>query len=155
MNDSLTRVSVKTALASLIAAMPFMAMAQNAIEMASKPYMEKPAIGFVIASGVTAKPVIAPIAEPKTAVVAPAPAPAPSFELKKGKSVESQLLEFGKQSGWDLIWQAPEYVVDRNMMIQGNFENAVLSFLNGANEAGTRLRAVFYRGNKTVRVTEF
>lgn len=80
----------------------------------------------------------------------------PAFELVKGKRVEDQLRAFGKKSGWNnLIWQAPEYVLDQNMMIPGDFEPAVLFFLNGANEAGARLRAVFYRGNKTVRITEF
>jgi Toxin co-regulated pilus biosynthesis protein Q len=151
MNGSITTASVNTVLACLLLTMPFMATAQSAIQIASKPYTPQPDIGFVIAPSLTVKPVPAPVAAP-----APVKAvPAPSFELKKGKSVEAQLFEFGKQSGWDLVWQAPEFVVDRNMVIQGDFEAAVLSFLNGANEAGTRLRAVFYRGNKTVRVTEF
>lgn len=79
----------------------------------------------------------------------------PAFELVKGKRVDDQFRVFGKQSGWNLIWQAPEYVLDQNMTIPGDFESSILFFLSGANEAGTRLRAVFYRGNKTVRVTEF
>ena len=89
-------------------------------------------------------------------VVVEAPAaPIPTFELVKGKRVDEQLRAFGKRSGWDLIWQAPDYVLDQNMIIQGDFEPAVLFFLKGTNEAGSRLRAIFYRGNKTVRVTEF
>lgn len=89
-------------------------------------------------------------------VVVDAPAaPIPTFELVKGKRVDDQLRAFGKRSGWDLDWHAPEYVLDRNMVIQGDFEQAVLFFLKGTNEAGSRLRAVFYRGNKTVRVLEF
>ena len=147
MNGSITTAPVKTVLSCMLAAMPFMVSAQSAIQISSKPYTTQPAIGFVIAG----TPPPAPVAAIAPVIVAPVA----KFELKKGKSIESQLIEFGKQSGWDLVWQAPEYVVDKNMMIQGDFESAILSFLNGANEAGTSLRAVFYRGNKTVRVTEF
>lgn len=83
------------------------------------------------------------------------PPPPPTFEMTRGKRVDDQLRAYGKTAGWDLVWEAPEYMLDRNMTVQGEFEAAVLSFISGANEAGTRLRAVFYRGNKTVRVTEF
>lgn len=86
----------------------------------------------------------------------PAPAPLPQFELVKGKRVDDQLRAFGKRTGWDhFLWQAPEYVLDQNILIPGDFEAAITYFLKGANEAGSHLRAVFYRGNKTVRITEF
>lgn len=90
---------------------------------------------------------------PVVSVVVPVPVEA--FEIEKAKRVDEQLRAYGKRSGWELVWQAPEYVLDQNMTIPGNFENAVAFLLRGANEAGTRLRAVFYRGNKTVRITEF
>lgn len=101
-----------------------------------------------------------PVAKPSagTAVVptpVEPPPPPPTFEMTRGKRVDDQLRAYGKTAGWDLVWEAPEYMLDRNMTVQGEFEAAVLSFISGANEAGTRLRAIFYRGNKTVRVTEF
>lgn len=149
MKLSFIAVAFKAALLSLALAMPFLASAQGAIERAAEPYVVKPDIRFVIASLGT-KPIETAVATPTPAVVVQA-----SFELVKGKRVDDQLRAYGKRSGWDLIWQAPEYVLDQNMTIQGDFESSVLFFLNGANEAGARLRAVFYRGNKTVRVTEF
>lgn len=102
---------------------------------------------------------LAPAAAASSVVAArvaapPAPAPA-SLELRKGKPVFDQLRAYGKETGWDLVWEAPVYVVDRDMVVPGDFEAAVADFLKGANEAGTRMRAVFYRGNKTVRISEF
>lgn len=112
--------------------------------------------GSLIISGDAGTPATGGAASKVAPVVVEAPAaPIPTFELVKGKRVDEQLRAFGKRSGWDLIWQAPDYVLDQNMIIQGDFEPAVLFFLKGTNEAGSRLRAIFYRGNKTVRVTEF
>lgn len=151
---------------ALVACMPVLAGAatQSVIASAGEPYLAKPEIKFVI-DVVEAKPVEARAAlpapssevflSPPVEVITPPVVAPPSFELVKGKRVDDQLRAYGKSSGWGLIWQAPEFVLDQNMMIPGDFESAVLFFLNGANEAGARLRAVFYRGNKTVRVTEF
>lgn len=75
--------------------------------------------------------------------------------IRKGKPVFEELRAYGLRMGWDLIWEAPVYVADRDMVVPGEFEAAVETFLKGVNEAGTRIRAVFYRGNKTVRVSEF
>ena len=88
----------------------------------------------------------------------PAPALRPeqvSLVLHKGRPVVDGLRAYGQQTGWDLIWEAPSYVAERDMVVPGDFEAAVEFFLKGANEAGTRIRAVFYRGNKTVRVSEY
>lgn len=88
----------------------------------------------------------------------PPPPPPPEEEplvLRKGKPVLDELRAYGQRNGWDLIWEAPTYVAERDMVVPGQFEAAVEAFLKGANEAGTRIRAVFYRGNKTVRVSEF
>jgi len=75
--------------------------------------------------------------------------------LHKGRPVFDELRAWGQRHGWDLVWEAPMYVVERDMVLAGSFETAVEAFLNGANEAGARMRAVFYRGNRTVRVSEY
>lgn len=142
-------VALKPALLSLAVAMPLSAIAQSAIQRAAEPYITKPEIQFAIATPVAAPPAVAP-GVPALSLV-----PVVSFEIEKGKHVDEQLRAYAKQSGWNLVWQAPDYVLDQRMTLQGDFEASLLSFLKGANEAGTRLRAVFYRGNKTVRVMEF
>jgi len=85
----------------------------------------------------------------------PLPIPRASLELRKGKPVAEQLQAYGKRAGWDVVWEAPDYAVERDLTINGDFETALVEFLKGANEAGVNVRAVFYRGNKVVRVTEF
>ncbi|MDI1236339.1 MAG: TcpQ domain-containing protein [Polaromonas sp.] len=139
---------IKVALLTVASCATLMAGAQT-IQVSNEPFVDKPVLPFAAPNQPGAASKVAPVA---TAVPQ---APIPTFELVRGKRVDEQLRDFGKRSGWDLIWQAPDFVLDQNMVIQGEFETAVLFFLKGTNEAGSRLRAVFYRGNKTVRVTEF
>jgi hypothetical protein len=75
--------------------------------------------------------------------------------LRKGEPVFEELRAHGQRNGWDVVWEAPTYLVERDMVVPGEFEAALEAFLKGANEAGTRIRAVFYRGNRTVRVSEY
>lgn len=118
----------------------------QSIRMSTEPFAEKPLLPFAPPQGVSTQ---AP------AVEALPIAPLRTFQLEKGKRVDEQLTAYGRRDGWTLVWQAPDYVLDQPMTLQGDFEASVVSFLRGANEAGIRLRATFYRGNKTVRVTEF
>lgn len=95
---------------------------------------------------------------PIPALVPRSPPPLPeelSLVLRKGRPVVDGLRAYGQKTGWDLVWEAPSYVAERDLVVPGDFESALASFLKGANEAGTRIRAVFYRGNKTVRVSEY
>jgi hypothetical protein len=77
------------------------------------------------------------------------------IDLVKGKPIDQQFGYYAKMEGWVLIWDASEFVLDNNASLKGDFETALTSFLTGTNESGSRLRATFYRGNKTVRVQEF
>jgi hypothetical protein len=171
--------ALKVTLFSFAVSMSLSAFAQSTIRQASEPYIVKPAIRFLIegkvAPSVAALPRLVVIAEPiaQAAVNAAAtseaslldlaahessPVTTPinaNLKLEKDKRVDVQFLTYGKQNGWDVDWQAPEFILDKDLVIPGDFESALVFFLKGANEAGSRLRAVFYRGNKTVRVMEF
>ncbi len=118
----------------------------QSIQMSNETFQERPSLPFAPAQG-------APVQDRSAPPIALASAGA--FQLEKGKRVDEQLLAFGRKAGWTLVWQAPDYVLDQSMVLPGDFEASVVAFLQGANEAGIRLRATFYRGNKTVRVTEF
>jgi hypothetical protein len=83
------------------------------------------------------------------------PAPPMELVLHRGRPVQDELRAYAQRSGWDLVWEAPAYVAERDTVVPGDFEAATELFLKGANEAGTRIRAVFYRGNRTVRVSEY
>lgn len=89
-------------------------------------------------------------------VVSTAPAPPPVVQtmlLVKGKRIDEQLIELARKDGWTMYWNASEFILDQNAFMTGGFEEALTNFLRGANEAGAQLRADFYRGNKTVRIT--
>lgn len=105
---------------------------------------------FPIKPAAEALPLV-PFTPPKP----PAPPEQTSLVLHKGKPVVDELRAYGQRTGWDLVWEAPTYLAERDMVVPGTFESALEAFLKGANEAGTRFRAVFYRGNKTVRVSEY
>lgn len=105
---------------------------------------------FPITPAAEALPVV-PFAPP----AAPVPPEETSLVLHRGKPVVDELRAYGQRTGWDLVWEAPTYLAERDMVVPGTFEGALETFLKGANEAGTRIRAVFYRGNKTVRVSEY
>ncbi|HEX2544496.1 MAG TPA: TcpQ domain-containing protein [Ramlibacter sp.] len=98
---------------------------------------------------------------PPAAAAAPAAAPAPAelptapqLVIRGGRSVGEELRAFAKPAGWDLVWEAGPYVAERDVVLAGGFETAMETFLQGANEAGSRIRAVFYRGSRTVRIWE-
>ena len=120
-------------------------LAQSSIQMVAEPFQTEEVNPF-------APPAGSAIANVQVAPVAPIMA---SVQLEKGVRVDQQLRAYGQKTGWDLVWEGPEYVLDQSIVVQGDFEGSITTFLNGANEAGARLRAVFYRGNKTVRVMEF
>jgi hypothetical protein len=77
------------------------------------------------------------------------------IDLVKAKPLSQQLGGYATLAGWVLIWDASEFILDNNVSFDGDFEAALTSFLLGTYESGSRLRATFYRGNKTVRIQEF
>lgn len=100
----------------------------------------------------------APLA-PSAAVPAPpasaaSPAPLMQLVIRQGRSIDEELRAYARPAGWDLVWEAGPYVAERELVVAGSFEAAMESLLQGVNESGIRMRAVFYRGNRTVRVWE-
>lgn len=128
------------------------AQAQTSINMSSEVFIDTPVLPLapppVPVSQIAVAPVIA-------AVPTSLPLETPGVAILRGKPVDEQLRAIGKKNGWELIWQGPEYVLDHSITLPADFEKSIDYFLKGANEAGSRLRAVFYRGNKTVRISEF
>lgn len=90
-----------------------------------------------------------PAAAPTSAVAAQEP-----LVIRKGREVGEQLVAHARPAGWELVWDAPAYLAERDVTLPGDFEAALEAFLRGANAAGVPIRALFYRGNRTVRVWE-
>ena len=102
---------------------------------------------------------VAPAASlPEVVTAAPVPAAAPpapaQLVIRQGHSVDEELRAYAQPAGWELVWEAGPYVAERELVVAGGFEAAMESLLQGVNESGIRMRAVFYRGNRTVRVWE-
>lgn len=95
----------------------------------------------------------APLKPAAPAVVAPKELP-PMF-LLPGKTVSVQLMAMAKASGWDLVWDAADFSVDQKVALSSDFTKAVGIVIESANSEGTHLKAMFYRGNNVVRITEF
>jgi len=79
----------------------------------------------------------------------------PHFEITTGVPIDEQFRKFASKTDWTVIWAAPDFVVDRALVLPPDFEVALTSFLQSANASGARLRATVYRGNRTVRVEEY
>lgn len=107
-----------------------------------RPYVPAPVAPAVVPEMVAAPPVAAASSAPLQLVI------------RQGHSVDEELRAYARPAGWDLVWEAGPYVAERELVVAGGFEAAVASLLQGVNESGIRMRAVFYRGNHTVRVWE-
>ena len=79
----------------------------------------------------------------------------PFTSLTAGKAISSQLQQLAKENGWQLIWEATDFNVEQKVTVSSDFVKAITTVIESANLSGSRLKATFYKGNKTVRVTEF
>lgn len=93
-----------------------------------------------------AKPA-APAAAP---VEATAPA-APSFSIKAGESIEAQLRQWAKLSGWKVLWNVPhDWVAPNSATFPGTFRDAAQQVVETLAANGADIRADAYAGNRTM-----
>lgn len=78
----------------------------------------------------------------------------PTTYLLPTKSVATQLHEMAALAGWSLVWEASDFTPVNKVLISSDFIKAVGVVVDSANLDRANLRATFYRGNNTVRVTE-
>ncbi|MFC6281226.1 TcpQ domain-containing protein [Polaromonas aquatica] len=79
----------------------------------------------------------------------------PFTSLMAGKQISVQLQIMANESGWQLIWEAADFNVEQKVAVSSDFVKALTTVIESANLSGSRLKATFYKGNKTVRVMEF
>lgn len=79
----------------------------------------------------------------------------PFTSLTAGKAISTQLQQLAKEDGWQLIWEATDFNVEQKVTVSSDFVKAITTVIESANLSGSRLKATFYKGNKTVRVMEF
>jgi len=94
----------------------------------------------------------APVVEP---VASPAPPPAePVWEITVAdKTLNAALSRWAGSAGWQLLWELPvDYAVEARTTVPGNFDQAVRTVVHSMESAEIPMKAVFYQGNKVLRI---
>jgi hypothetical protein len=69
------------------------------------------------------------------------------------KTLNAALARWASAAGWQLVWDLPvDYAVDTRTSVTGSFEDAVRLVANSMAGAEIPLKAVFYEGNKVLRI---
>jgi hypothetical protein len=76
------------------------------------------------------------------------------YAISTAETVGKQMTALAAKSGWKLIWDAPDFSVEHPVEVSSDLFRAMETLIESANQQGTRLKVVFYRGNKIARVTE-
>lgn len=100
------------------------------------------------------RPALAVAPAPR-AVAPPPPLPPPqSWHLKASdQTVKTALTRWAATEAWQLVWEAPvDYAVERDTAISGSFEEAIEAVAHSMAGAETPLQAIFYKGNRVVRI---
>lgn len=69
------------------------------------------------------------------------------------KTFNAALARWATQAGWQLVWELPvDYAVEARTTIPGTFVEAVTLVTNSMATAEIPLKAIFYEGNKVLRI---
>ena len=95
-----------------------------------------------------------PASKVDATVVVPPPPPAPEWELAPSdKTLNAALKRWATKAGWQLVWEFPhDYEIDVRSTIPGTFEEAIDAVAKNIGTAETPMRAIFYKGNKVLRI---
>jgi len=70
------------------------------------------------------------------------------------KTLNATLARWAASTGWQLLWELPvDYAVEANTRLHGTFEEAVAVVARSMESAQIPMKAVFYQGNKVLRIT--
>ncbi len=92
---------------------------------------------------------------PPAPVAAPVAAPiGRDWEiLVADKTLNATLARWAASTGWQLLWELPvDYAVEANTRLHGTFEEAVAVVARSMESAQIPMKAVFYQGNKVLRI---
>src|SRR5450830_14616 len=69
------------------------------------------------------------------------------------KTLNAAMARWAAQAGWQLLWELPvDYSVDARTTVRGSFEEAVNTVAKSMESAEIPMKAVFYQGNKVLRI---
>jgi hypothetical protein len=109
----------------------------------------------VVAAVASGAPTPAPVARPVVSPPSPPPAPPPSsWQLRASdQTVKTALMRWAAAESWQLVWEAPvDYAVERDTTVGGTFEQAIEAVAQSMAGAETPLQAIFYKGNRVIRI---
>lgn len=90
--------------------------------------------------------------------VAPRPVPAPvvsDWTLASNSLIGKQLVAWGNQAGWHVVWNArQDWVVANSTKFSGDFQKAASQVLEFMAAQGAPIHGTFYTGNHTLVVTD-
>ena len=89
-----------------------------------------------------------PVAEP-----AERAAPGAWDLVPSDKTLNGALARWAGAAGWQLLWELPvDYAVQVRTTVPGTFEEAVGAVVTSMDSAELPMKAVFYKGNKVLRI---
>ncbi|WP_223305831.1 TcpQ domain-containing protein [Massilia sp. NR 4-1] len=102
------------------------------------------------ARGAAAAAVAAPVAAPVPAVRAAQDA----WDISPSDlTLNAALARWAAAAGWQLLWELPvDYAVQVRTTVSGSFEDAVGTVITSLDSAEMPMKAVFYKGNKVLRI---
>lgn len=133
-------------------------------EDAAKPPVKKPAPTPQRRARTAAKPALKPAPAPDPAGVAaltgapnaaaPAGATGTSWDIVMAdKTLNGAMARWAAAAGWQLSWELPvDYAVQARTSVAGSFDEAVTQVVNSMESAEIPMQAIFYKGNKVLRI---
>lgn len=93
----------------------------------------------------------APLARPATLNSSAKPVvPAHQWLIPSGASMSDTVRGWGKSAGWQVVWNATDWVPDATSSVTGDFRTAVGQLVQAANRQNLPLTATFYSNNIVV-----
>ena len=79
---------------------------------------------------------------------------APAWEVTPADAtLKGALTRWAEAAGWQLVWELPvDYAVSARTEIKGNFTTAVETVAASMATADTPMKAIFYEGNRVLRI---
>jgi hypothetical protein len=69
------------------------------------------------------------------------------------KTLKAALTRWAAAAGWQLVWELPvDYAVSARTEIKGGFTDAVAAVARSMESADTPMKAIFYDGNRVLRI---
>lgn len=89
-----------------------------------------------------------------TSSPAPRPPSPPEWVLYAGHPIGQELIQWGQESGWRVIWNPQQdWLVPNTTVFHGSFTNASSQVLEDLAAEGAPIHGIFYQGNQTLVIT--